>query len=131
MVDLDWQHASYSASKPKKGSAFLNLLVKLTIVGSAFFGAFAWTTDVLTTREQVIRKSRRLEIHVSKLRHDEELDEIKRTLATLRERVSSDNPIIMAWSFASSQATLSSLDRIEEWMKYRESREGETGVTTL
>lgn len=118
----EWHQSAYHAGS--KRPSVLTTLVNLTIIATALMGAAAWAADAAATRDQALRKYRRMTIHLRRLDEmapdDVELLEAHRTLDEIGERLAAKDSYGRAWALITCRSLLNSLDRLEEFARTEE-----------
>lgn len=118
----EWQQSAYAAGS--KRPSLLTTLVNVTIVATALLGAAAWAADAASTRDQALRKYRRLTIHIDRLGAlapgDDELVEVHRTLAEIGMRLAARDLYGRMWALVTCRSSLNSLDRLEDFARTEE-----------
>ena len=122
-MNVEWRQAAYAAGSSKRPN-LLTTIVNITIVATALLGAAGWAADAASTRDQALRKYRRLTIHLERLDAmapgDVELAEVHRTLAEIGSRLSAKDAYGRVWALITCRSLLNSLDRLEDFARTEE-----------
>ena len=117
-----WQQTAFAAGS--KRPSVLTTLVNVTIIATALIGAASWAADAASTRDQALRKYRRMTIHLGRLEalapDDVELAEAHRTLDEIGARLAARDWYGRAWALVTCRSSLNSLDRMEEFARAEE-----------
>lgn len=123
-MNTEWKQAAYSAGGSSKRTSLLATIVNITIVATALMGAVGWAADAASTRDQALRKYRRLAIHLERLDvmapDDVELAEVHRTLVEIGSRLSAKDIYGRWWALVTCRSLLNSLDRLEDFARTEE-----------
>lgn len=99
----------------------LTVFVNISIVASALLGSVVWTANAIATREQTLRKFRRLEIHFAAVAaahpDNAELLVAIENLRDVGDVIARRGAPARVWALLVSRSTLESLDRMERWLR--------------